>query len=90
MHVWSRRDAIAMERRHIREGEERIARQDVLMEEMIQKGQDKLALSAAELLGLLGECLELSRTRLRSLESGLGEPPYQTNDRSGLDESEPK
>jgi hypothetical protein len=75
MSGWSPEDAIAMERRHILEGEKRVARQEALVGKLIDYGHDQLALAAKELLGLLRETLELSKTRLRSLEGLLGEPP---------------
>ncbi len=72
---WSPEDAIAMERRHISEGERRVARQEALATELIGKGHNQLAIAANDLLSLLRETLELSRRRLRELEGLLGEPP---------------
>jgi hypothetical protein len=66
---WSIEDALAMERRHILEGEKRVARQEMLAAVLICNGRDQLALAANDLLGLLRESLELSRTRVRQLES---------------------
>jgi len=68
----SREDTIAMERRHISEGEKRVARQQSLVGELIEKGHDGLAHTANELLVILLESLELSRTRLRDLEGRSG------------------
>ncbi|SEE99408.1 hypothetical protein SAMN05519104_7553 [Rhizobiales bacterium GAS188] len=68
-------DAITMERRHILEGEKRVARQEALVAELIGKRRDDLARTAKDVLGILRESLELSRTRLRTLEGGLCEPP---------------
>jgi hypothetical protein len=61
-----------MEKRHILEGEKRIARQEVLTEELIEKGCGNLVPQANELLWLLRQSLELSRERLRDLESRYG------------------
>jgi hypothetical protein len=69
---WSPADAIAMERRHILEGEIRIARQEALRRELIGKGYNQLVLGANELLDLLRESLELSRERLGYLEDHYG------------------
>lgn len=74
MSGWSPDDAIAMERRHILAGEKGVARQQALLEELVGKGHDQLALAANDLLALLLESLELSRTRLRELEGSSSEP----------------
>jgi hypothetical protein len=71
MGVWSIEDALAMERRHILEGEKRIARQEALAAELSWKERDKLALAANDLLRLLRETLELSKARHRELEGRL-------------------
>ena len=63
---------MAMERRHIIEGEERVARQDMLTGELFEKGYFRMAHDAAELLKLMYASLELSRGRLRHLESRYG------------------
>ena len=72
MSGWSPADAIAMERRHIREGEKRAARQETLVLELIEKGHDQIMGRANEVLGLYCESLELSRERLRDLERRYG------------------
>jgi hypothetical protein len=72
---WSIEDALAMERRHILEGEKRIARQEALAAQLSWKGRDKLALAADDLLRLLRETLELSKTRCRELEGRLDDSP---------------
>jgi hypothetical protein len=72
---WSIEDALAMERRHVLEGEKRIARQEALAANLSWKGRDKLAFAANDLLALLRETLELSKTRCRELESQFGNPP---------------
>ncbi len=75
MSGWSPEEAIAMERRHILEGEKRVARQEAFMGELIGGGYAQLALTAKEVLSIMLETLELSRIRLRSLEGLPGEPP---------------
>jgi hypothetical protein len=75
MSGWSPQEAIVMERRHILEGEKRIARQEALVRELIDSKHDQLAVRAKELLGLMRDTLELSRKRLRELETPLDERP---------------
>jgi DNA-binding PadR family transcriptional regulator len=72
MNGWSPTDTIAMERRHITEGEKRVARQEALVFELTEKGHDQLVRSANKLLDLLRECLELSKERLWDLENRYG------------------
>jgi hypothetical protein len=72
MSGWSPREAIAMEKRHILEGEKRVARQAALAEELIEKGCGHLVPQCNELLWLLRKSLELSRECLRDLESRYG------------------
>jgi hypothetical protein len=72
---WSPEKAIAMERRHVLEGEERIARQEVLVKEIVQQGHDQLADTANQMLAILRESLELSRDRIRYLEHRYGTAP---------------
>ena len=74
---WSCKDAIGMERRHILEGEKRVARQEAIMRELIEAEHDQLVLTAAEMLDVMREILEFARTRLRDLERHSAEPPYQ-------------
>jgi hypothetical protein len=74
MSGWSPQEAIAMERRHILEGERRIARQEALVRKLIDAKRDQLALRADELLGLMRDVLELSRKRLRELETSYERP----------------
>jgi len=78
MNLWSCKDAIAMERRHILDGEKKVARQEALMLELIEKHHTKLVPMAADVLGILRECLEMSKTRLRDLEAHFDEPPYHS------------
>ena len=72
MSPWSPEENIAMERRHILEGERRVARQEVLTGELIEKGYYRIANEAIELLKVMRETLELSRERLRHLEDRHG------------------
>lgn len=73
-----REDPIAMERRHIREGENRVARQEALLLEIRRNGHSQLARQGTELLDLLRECLAMSRERLRALEQiASANRPYQ-------------
>jgi len=67
--------AIAMERRHILEGEKRVSRQEALVEKLIDNRHDQLVLTANEVLGLLRESLELSKERVRDLENRYGKAP---------------
>jgi len=72
MSGWSPADAIAMERRHVREGEKRVARQETLVLQLIEKGHDQIVGRANEVLSLFSESLEVSRERLRDLERRYG------------------
>jgi hypothetical protein len=69
---WSPDDAIAMERRHIVEGEQRIARQEMLVLRVTERRNDQLIRDAEEVLRLLREWVDLSRARLRYLEERYG------------------
>jgi hypothetical protein len=75
MSDWWSEKAIAMERRHILEGEKRVSRQEALVGKLIENGHDQLVRAANEVLGLLRESLELSRERLRDLENRYGQTP---------------
>jgi hypothetical protein len=72
MSGWSPTDAIAMERRHIIEGEQIVARQEMIVSELIEKRHDRLVGSANDLLDLFRDLLEVSRGRLRDLERRYG------------------
>ena len=73
---WLPEKAIAMERRHILEGEKRASRQEALVGKLVWNGgRYQLVQSANKLLGLLRESLELSRERLRDLEERYGKTP---------------
>ncbi|MGD0430532.1 MAG: hypothetical protein ABSA58_05520 [Acetobacteraceae bacterium] len=75
MSGWSPEDAIALERRHILEGEKRVARQEALVKGLIEKGHDGFLPRSRELLSLLRGSLELSREHLRNLENRYGKFP---------------
>jgi hypothetical protein len=76
MSDWSPEKAIAMERRHILEGEKRVSRQEALVGRLIENGgRYHLVHTANEVLGLLRESLELSRECLRDLENRYGKAP---------------
>ena len=72
MSSWSPDDAMAMERRHIAEGEHRVAQQDALVRRVTKRGNVQLARDAIELLRLMREAVDLSRDRLRDLEERYG------------------
>jgi hypothetical protein len=73
MSGWSPADAMAMERRHIVEGEKRVVRQAALVEELTEKGHASMLPHSHDVLRLLRESLELSRDRLRYLEHQYGD-----------------
>ena len=75
MSGWSPKEAIAMERRHVLEGENRIARQLVLVAKLNRGGNDRLTKSAIEFLDLERDILNISRTRLQQLEDRFGKTP---------------
>ncbi|PKU24280.1 hypothetical protein CWS72_11820 [Telmatospirillum siberiense] len=66
-----------MERRHILEGEIKISRQKMIVSELILKKHDRLVPMAMDVLYMLCDSLEMSRTRLLDLESHVGEPSYR-------------
>jgi hypothetical protein len=72
MSDWSPETAIAMERRHVLEGGERIARQEALVKKLMERGPPELVQIAGQMLDTLRESLELSRDRLRYLEGRYG------------------
>jgi hypothetical protein len=74
---WLPEKAIAMERRHILEGEKRVSRQEALVEKLINNRRDQPVPTANEVLDLLRETLELSKERLRDLENRYGPAPTQ-------------
>lgn len=72
---WSPATAIAMERRHVLEGEERVARQEALVKKMVERGHVGLVHIGGQMLDALRESLELSRERLRDLKNCYGTAP---------------
>ena len=76
MGAWSHEEAIAMEERHIAEGEVRVARQEALVAKLIEKGHGENLTVAEELLSLLRESVEISRERLLYLRHRYGKPPH--------------
>ena len=76
MGIWSPEQAIAMEERHIIEGEVRVARQEALVVKLIEKGHGRLLAAAEDLLVTLRESVELSRERLLWLTNRYGNPPH--------------
>ena len=73
MSDFSPEKAIAMEKRHILEGEKRVARQEALLRELIEKQHGQLTRRAGEVLDFLRASLELSRDRLRYLQAHYGD-----------------
>lgn len=68
MNDWSLEDAISMERRHLLEGAQRVARQEALLERLGQIGTWQLVPLASDVLETMRVSLEISRTRLQNLE----------------------
>jgi hypothetical protein len=68
MSGFSPEDAMAMERRHILEGEQRVAEQEARVKELIEKGYNWIVPQSNKVLRILRDSLELSRERLRYLE----------------------
>ena len=64
-----------MERRHVLEGENRIARQLALVAKLNGSGNQQLAKSAVELLDIQHDMLKISRLRLQQLEDRFGKTP---------------
>jgi hypothetical protein len=57
-----------MARRHVAEGEERVARQEILIAELDRDGHAKLAVTARVVLGTLERSLRLARDDLSLIE----------------------
>jgi hypothetical protein len=68
MSEWSREAAIAMERRHVADGQRRIERQEALIAKLVQKSTTELIPLAAYLLSEFREAVEMSKARLQALE----------------------
>jgi hypothetical protein len=62
-------DRLSMARRHVAEGEERVARQEILIAELDRDGHPELAVEARELLATLQTSLRLQRDDLSLIES---------------------
>ena len=56
---------LAMAARHVMEGEERVARQQAVVERMLKAGYQRQAAEAAKLLETMRTTLSLSREHLR-------------------------
>jgi hypothetical protein len=69
-------EAIEIERRHIREGEARIARQEVIARLFDSRCTPEAAAQARELMAEFREIVEVAKTRLVELEQRYrGKPP---------------
>jgi hypothetical protein len=68
MSGFSPEDTMAMERLHIVDGEQRVARQEMLVRRISTKENSQLAHGAIDLLKSMRVSLQLSRDRLRDLE----------------------
>jgi len=75
---WSPEKAMAMEERHIIEGEMRVARQEVLVAKLAEKGHGASLTLAEDLLSALCDSVEISRDRLLYLRNRYGNPPNST------------
>jgi hypothetical protein len=65
---FSPEDTKTMERRHILEGEQRIARQEALLSKLTEERREHLVQQAIQVLDLFRESLQFSRERLQDLE----------------------
>jgi hypothetical protein len=75
MSGWSPAEAIAMERRHIAKGEERVAAFERYAAELAERGYESLLPKVNETLGFLRHSVDLSWERLQDLESRYGKLP---------------
>jgi hypothetical protein len=64
---------LAMAARHVMEGEERVARQQAVVERMLKAGYQREAAEAAKLLETMQTTLKLSREHLRREEENHGD-----------------
>ncbi len=62
-----------MAARHVREGEERVARQEAIVERMLKAGYQREAAEAAKLLETMQTTLRLAREHLRREEENHGD-----------------
>ena len=65
-------DALARAERHVREGEERVARQLAIVEEMDRDDHPEAAAMAREVLATLRSTLDLMRGHLRTEREARG------------------
>lgn len=66
---WDREAAIAMERRHIADGERRIERQQAFIARLVQRGAIDLLPMSTGLLAEFRDLLEMSKARRQTLQS---------------------
>jgi hypothetical protein len=59
---------LEMERRHVREGEERITRQEAIIAKLDKDNHSNVAISGRELLEIMRSTLNLAKRRLRQIE----------------------
>ena len=70
-----REDMIEMERRHIREGEARIVRQETIAKHLGSHGRSDLATQARDLLTVYREIVAFAKERLTELEQRRNRTP---------------
>jgi hypothetical protein len=75
----SREELIEMERRHIREGEARVAQQEARVKRLDLGGNLELALRARDLLVTFREFLAIAKERLNDLEQNHHSRPPASN-----------
>ena len=68
-------DLLALARRHVVEGEKRIARQEATVAKIIASGDRQMALKAEDVLHILQCSLDLARAHLLRLEQDRGHKP---------------
>jgi hypothetical protein len=61
----SSEDPLAMAARHVMEGEERVARQEAILEELVKDGREREAAAARKVLETMQTTLKLAREHLR-------------------------
>jgi hypothetical protein len=67
---------LAMAARHVMEGEERVARQQAILERMVKAGYRREATEAEKLLETMRTTLELAREHLRREKESHGDELY--------------
>jgi hypothetical protein len=68
---------LEMERRHIREGTERIIRQEAIIAKLGDGNRSGTAILARELLAVLRSSLDLAKRRLRQIEEQSKEQSFR-------------